>query len=187
MPVALRGSADDQFLGLQGLSEPDTQKLQTGNELAVWTAKTIKLAIRHRVPVILENPASSMLWLFPPIRQLLKLGTSSVVDMCAFGTSYKKPTRLQTWHVSLQALEQRCSGRGPSKPCQFSKRPHVPLSGPSSNCAWSTSSAAAYPPLLCSAVVGVLCAAGILKASSVTKPLVERVEPKLNFEQPLIR
>ena len=65
--------------------------------------------------------------------------------MCAFGTRWRKATRLLAWNVSLDSLSNRmCHGR--KGICQFTGKPHIVLSGadPVSKRNW-TSLAGKYP------------------------------------------
>jgi hypothetical protein len=42
-------------------SEKDLERIKLGNRLALWTASIIRLAIRHRVPITIENTMTSRL------------------------------------------------------------------------------------------------------------------------------
>lgn len=67
-----------------------------GVALALFTAQTIRCCISNRVYFTLENPASSRLWGFGPIKDLFKCENIFFVtwDMCAFKMPHKKSTSL---------------------------------------------------------------------------------------------
>ena len=159
MPVALRGSAPESIRGFPDLLPKDHQKLLQGNRLADWTASIIRLCRACGVAVILENPANSMLWLYPPVAQQAKFGQAVVFDQCAFGASWKKSTRLQFWNCDLTALGCRCKATG--KVCQYSGLGHITLTGRGPDSRWQTQQAAAYPQSLCCKVVEELHTRGI--------------------------
>ena len=66
-PPPLRDDTVQGVWGLVDVSEKDQERIALGNRLALWTASIIRLAIRYRVPITIENPLTSRLWIFPPI------------------------------------------------------------------------------------------------------------------------
>ena len=81
MSCALRSNTD--LWGLPGLSPIDQKKVDDGNAMALFTVSIIQLCIEVKIPVAVENPLTSMLWLLPEVAQLggaqeVKLG------MCQF-------------------------------------------------------------------------------------------------------
>ena len=112
-----------------------------------FTCSVLRLAVHWRLPFTLENPARSLLWLCPPVRWLLRRTPVqfATVELCAFGTAWRKSTGvLGTW-VNLDALYPyrcRCPRRGP---CSFSGRPHVPLLTQTPGGTWLTRLAKPYP------------------------------------------
>ncbi len=150
MPVALRGPEPACIRGLSGLKPADHERLVQGNKLADWTARVVRLCCELNIAVVVENPANSLLWLYPPLARLLKTGTPVILDQCAFGASWRKATRLHTWNCNLSALGIRC--RASKGLCQFSGEAHHNLTGTSPSGAWRTSAAAAYPAPLCQAI-----------------------------------
>ena len=105
-PPRLR--TDDKPLGLDGLRDVDAGKVRVGNTLMYFSCRILRLAMFWRIPFTLENPERSRLWLCPAVKSLLRRrGTSSVVvHFCAFGTSWKKPTRFFGVNVELDILQQ---------------------------------------------------------------------------------
>ena len=71
-------------MGLPCLSLADQQRIRLGNLTMSTTAKLIRIGRRIGIPIVLENPHSSYLWLAPPIAQLSKHATTVVVDYCRF-------------------------------------------------------------------------------------------------------
>ena len=89
--------------------------------------KTIRRALKLGICGYLENPLSSRLWHCRPIRKLLEDRRVQTVklDMCQYGTQWKKATRLLVWNAAPFSMLQ-CSGRGVSS---RTKKPHVRLAG----------------------------------------------------------
>ena len=99
-----------------------------GNQLAHYTARVIAWCTRHRVPVVLENPQTSRLWLLPRIAKLIPQCSSDVVfDHCQFGALWRKPTRLIGWGVDLGPVARRCHAK--QHLCSATQAPHVALTG----------------------------------------------------------
>ena len=106
MPCALRSNTD--LWGLPGLSPIDQKKVDDGNAMALFTVPIIQLCIEVKIPVAVENPLTSMLWLLPEVAQLG--GAQEVkLDMCQFGTPRMKPARLLLWNCRpAPTLCRRC-------------------------------------------------------------------------------
>lgn len=94
--------------------------LRNGNQTAMSCVKIIQECKKYEVPVSLENPRDSLLFFLPELlaecnnthEQTHSAGVNDslchmniVCDMCAFGTSWKKPTRLWCFGVG----ETQCS------------------------------------------------------------------------------
>ena len=86
-----------------------------------------------QVPWVLENPYSSFLWKIPQIASLASASDAKqiTVDLCAYGTAWRKRTHLLFRHVASSSLQifagRMCAGRGL---CSFSNKKHVELTGP---------------------------------------------------------
>jgi hypothetical protein len=143
--------------GLPGLPASDRSKILLGNVTMRQTAEFIHCCTRHHVPVILENPVASMLWLAPPIRSQLNAPSCQVVsvDQCQFGARWRKRTRLASWHCPIVQLQRLCSGR--KGVCNRTDKPHIVLSGTSKErgVLW-TALAQTYPDPFCRAGAGAL-------------------------------
>ena len=96
----------------------------------------------------MENPLSSKIWEFFLVRELVALPSSRFIalDLCRFGSEYKKPTGILTTVASLEQLARRCN-----HPYR-----HIPAAGSvrvrdGGRYRWvaRTTLAGAYPPQLC--------------------------------------
>ena len=155
-PPPLRDSG--QFIwGLPNLSDAGRERVKAGNKQLRWAVSLFTRLSTNNVPCIIENPLSSRVWKAPPMRRLLARFPSVELHYCAYGMSWKKPTRLLYCHADLSKLGVRlCQRHGGV--CSFTKEPHVVLSGYSKEHKrmWS-SVASAYPPQLCAAVARIAC------------------------------
>ncbi|CAK0826815.1 unnamed protein product [Prorocentrum cordatum] len=81
-------------------------------ELALFTAEVCTLASRCGALWSLENPASSGLWEFGPIVDLMGLPEVFKVTfhMCQYEVSHKKPTTILTNMLALRGLEESTAG-----------------------------------------------------------------------------
>ena len=139
------------LMGLPNLTQKDCERVRLGNLQAAWLVRLIKKCVRASVPIVVENPASSRLWIY--LDKFAPLATANVVfNQCMFGTPYKKPTRLRGWNLQLAELERRCHGK---ELCERSGSQHVVLSGTDAGASkgFKTAAASPYPLELCQAVV----------------------------------
>lgn len=128
----------------------DHRKVTVGNLLLRWSVRMFRLCIQHHVPIVLENPYSSMAWELPPMRRLMSTpGLHGVsLDYCQFGELWKKPTYLIYYNIDISDLEKQChSHRGR---CSRTKRPHIPLVGVDADGLFMTLKAQPYPWAMCS-------------------------------------
>ena len=143
--------------GFPDLSASDRSKILVGNATMRQSAEFIHACIRAHIPVILENPVASMLWLAPPIRSQLSSNSCQIisVDQCQTGARWRKRTRLAGWHCPILSLQQLCTGR--KGQCNRTKKPHIVLSGSSKEhgVLW-TALAQTYPDPFCRAGAGAL-------------------------------
>jgi hypothetical protein len=103
------------------------------------------------IPFALENPATSRIWLCPPVLALLrKKGIRHVdVDFCAFGKPWRKRTRFVYFGLQLDHLQSHVCQGSKRGFCAFTEQPHIPLMGVSSNGQFMTKIAEPYPHQLC--------------------------------------
>ena len=156
MPHALRDD-DEHIYGLPGLSERDQLRVTDGNDSLFFVAKLIRLCLRHNVMVVVENPGSSRLWIAPEMASLIpRAASDNMVDYCAFGTEWRKRTRLVAWCQPLVRLPPLCSGKKGF--CSFSGCKHVLLEGFTGG-EFKTAAASAYPVKMCRLLAPQLCSA----------------------------
>ena len=128
-----------------------------GNKTARMSCHIISACINTRTPCALENPDTSLLWRCPPIARLPRHPSCRVARfcMCAFGTRWRKATKVAAWHVDVSKLDRMCHrSKGL---CEFSNKMHIPLTGKDKATGrnW-TSIACPYPPRLGSALASAL-------------------------------
>ena len=100
-----------------------------------------------------------MLWDVPEVQNIEASANvhARVSDLCAFGTPWKKPTKLLVGNVDFadaEGLALRCTGRGGC--CSTSGAKHVLLEGPGADGKPRTRTAQEYPKRLCTALAWAL-------------------------------
>ena len=97
--------------GMRNLSKAHAKE-PIAVELALCTAEVCTLASRRGFLWSLENTASSGLWEFGPVVDLMGLPEVFKVTfhMCQYGVLHKKPTTVLTNVLALRGLEAKCSG-----------------------------------------------------------------------------
>lgn len=86
----------------------------------------LRECLRSGTPAVAENPLASLAWRLPLFANSDSGSASVSLDFCAFGTPWKKGTRLWSAHCHVEHLGQRC--KGPPGRCHTG-RPHVRLPG----------------------------------------------------------
>ncbi|CAE7187344.1 unnamed protein product [Symbiodinium necroappetens] len=117
----------------------------------------------------LENPQTSRLWEFGPIRDIFlnKHACFFTFHMCAWGTPYKKPTSILTDLRSLNSLVKRCPGDHVHQRLRGSLMSFV--NGKLHSCN-RTAAAGAYPELLCTTWAQLLKDSAPPEAVGATTP-----------------
>ena len=142
---------------MPGLSERDQLRVNDSNDSLFFVAKLIRLCLRYNVMVVVENPSSSRLWTAPEMASLLlRAESDSMVGYCAFGTEWRKRTRLMSGCRPLERLPPLCSGKKGF--CSFSGCKHVMLEGFTGG-EFKTAAASAYPVKMCRLLAPQLCSA----------------------------
>ena len=121
-----------------------------GNRLADITAELCEAIHVAGGKFSIENPSSSWLWSYPPIKALNRFSQSVVFDQCEYGLHIedkgliKKPTTLLTNMAELSVLSRKCSKHHEHLTCCGSVR---------TSKGWKRVSVLAgrYPTRLCSA------------------------------------
>jgi len=124
------------------------QKEADAVSLAIFTARAIRILIRCGGYFTLENPLTSTLWEFQPIRDLFRSKDVFFISwhMCQYGASCKKPTGLLGNIPGLSGLAKSCGGGHRHQHLRGSERVWDEGVWKSRN---RTKSAGAYPPQLC--------------------------------------
>ena len=122
--------------------------------------------------VVMENPATSLLWKEEALQALiLAFGLFFVLfDMCEYGMDAKKATKMLTNYLNLQRLARRCS----------KTHSHVRLQGTvyveALGCRLDrTALAAAYPQELCDAYADEVLASGVVAPAIAVRDVPDRV------------
>ncbi|CAE8615524.1 unnamed protein product [Polarella glacialis] len=132
-PPPIRSS---QFpLGLSGLNEKDAERVEIGNCLMSFSIGVLRLCHRLCIPCVIENPASSMLFLTQNAISVSSLSTytEAIAEFCMFGKPWRKSTKLIGVHIGLRKFDEyRCINK-PAGVCKRTGCPHVVLSGKDPN------------------------------------------------------
>ena len=114
------------------LSKNDKKALLVGNACLKSTFKIIRVCLETRTPFILENLLTSKMFLVPEVIRVMNHKDVQVVDVdvCQFGTAWKKNTKLVCGFIcddDLNRLNKRCHAVGGL--CSKSGKPHFHLTG----------------------------------------------------------
>ena len=142
----------DQLLrGLPNLSEADQARVKTGNILADFSALIFETCEKMGIPVCLENPSTSRLWLLPRFKRLSAKSSVQfqVSDYCQDGKPWRKRTGLMSSRVDLRPCVKQCQSRRGI--CSRTGKPHIQLCG-SKQGTFLTLQAQPYPAALCKRV-----------------------------------
>ena len=134
-------------MGLPHLREADRERVKVGNRTAAVSASIINLCVKLGIPCAVENPRTSILWSSRYFSWALRSTRAQEfnVDMCAFGTRWRKATRVVAWNCIRrpQLADCRCSGK--HGVCSFTQKPHIRLTGASDSGVLWTRRAQVYP------------------------------------------
>lgn len=137
--------------------DPDRAKVRLGNACVRASLSVIDTCGLYNIPAALEHPQTSWLWSLPEMqeRMVKNPGSDITCHMCAFGTDYKKPTRVFMFHSTFQPQSPKClkcKQRKKKLPngqqiflCSFTGKPHQRLSGAICSGKFKTCSASEYP------------------------------------------
>ncbi|CAE7204167.1 unnamed protein product [Symbiodinium sp. CCMP2592] len=145
------------------------QKEAMGVAAALFSACVVRECLAAGVHFIIENPQTSRLWEFGPIRDIFlnKHVCFFTFHTCAWGTPYKKPTSMLTDLHSLSSLARRCPGGHVHERLKGSVMSIVDGKLQSCN---RTIAAGAYPESLCAAWAQLLKDAAPPGATGTTSP-----------------
>ena len=133
-------------------SQHDLEKIKIGNALLVFTGKTIKKAVYHRVPGGAENPDSARSWTaLDTVASTDGVIRDRSTDYCPFGTAWRKRTKVRHWLVNLDGAMIFCkSNKGI---CDYTGKRHIQLVGKDAAGVYLTFRAQPYPPSWCEKIV----------------------------------
>ena len=132
-------------MGLLELRPGDTEKVKLGNKLLRLSVRINSVCCLHTIPVPLENPRRSRLWLWwtPCMLQRLRRGLRHSV------TPWQKSTTVAVWNAAaFDPLKRRCSMHNGL--CSSVNEHHQRLEGNAPGGKRWTLVAEPYPAPLCS-------------------------------------
>ena len=157
----------NNLYGFPGLATSARQAVTLGNVLMKFSAQILRRCAAMHIPAFLENPATSFLWIMPPILAVSSTSTaiSSAYDACQYGAPWRKRTGILSVNsFSDPSVSKRCMGRRGM--CSRTGCQHVVLTGrdPQSKLLW-TKIAEPYPKTMCA-----------VYAQHITKTIVRRCQ-----------
>ena len=83
-----------------------------GNALTDACVEMVHACLKHGVGFSVENPKTSMMWLYPPMLRIAQRPDVYTVDLvyCRFGMKWMKQTRILTNIPALKKLACKCAG-----------------------------------------------------------------------------
>ena len=148
-PPPLR--SDSHPLGMPELLPADMRKVRVGNSLMRFTVRLAAQALQCRVPLTIENPRSSRLWLCPGVLRLLRRSHVQAwrYDFCMFGERWKKPTQFVGVGLNLELIEPFCCTSTRRSTCASTRKRHFRLVGQAPDGRFWTAIAEPYPKPVC--------------------------------------
>ena len=130
-------------------SARDRAKVRVGNILAKFSFCIFGLCHRMQLPVTLENPHTSRLWILPICQNLMKRSsiTFAYTDFCMDGTPWRKRTGILASGVQCDMFIRHCKGTNGC--CMRTKQKHMHLCGSNAQGVFYTLIAEPYPRALC--------------------------------------
>ena len=160
---------DREYLwGLPGLSLKDQSKVYEGNRLWRITYDLICTAASLTIPVVLENPLSSRVWLTPQVQRLAHRFpvTNGVAHFCQYGEPRRKAMRFLCIHVPGLA-ERLLACKPKARRCLRTGKKHVQLCGTDASGTWLTMRAQPYPRALCDVLANSLIEAAVAQQKKI--------------------
>ena len=142
----------DHIYGFPELSPADASLAKQGNATLAATRGRVHKCIQLRIPVVLENPHSSLAWHEPLMTKLMQDSSCRVhvLDQCLFGAKWRKHTRLVSWNAVENTLLDNMCGR--SSICSRTGLEHIRLRGYAGGGVSNAMLAQSYPSQLTAAI-----------------------------------
>ena len=148
------------------LTSKDAARVEIGNACARATLRFLRACDRASIPWAVENPHSSKLWRLPEFEQFASASHTQVkiIDFCAYGTPWRKRTRIMFGNVDSCDLTRfdKCRCAGQHGCCSFQAGKHFQLTGVGPHHRPWTFIAQPYPPRLCRDIAHALSSALII-------------------------
>ena len=136
-PPPLR--SDSAPNGLPNFSQQNRQRVSSANKLYHFLSELVLSLVSKGIPVVIENPRSSLYWLTTYFQRVRHLFSFTAHQACAYGGDRPKWTALAHTHDAFKRINLCCPGEGP-----FHKhKPWGLLKGAKNN--FATSEETAYP------------------------------------------
>ena len=150
----------NHLYGLDDVPAHRQQGVKIGNDTFLASVSIIKCCLSHGVPVMIENPDTSMMFKVPILTNLTRDQSwqEHRFTMCGFGARWRKATKVWSWNCGSIHLPRMCASR--TGVCDFTGQFHIRLAGhdKSSGKCW-TSIASAYPMPMAKVFATALCEA----------------------------
>ncbi len=152
--------------GLPGLTPADQNRVQSSNYQTRAVFRRIKASIQRGASGYLENPIGSILWhlVRRAFSRELARGQAAFIetDMCCYGTSFMKPTRLLIWcsdpgSIHLPRCHMRNGICGNSGRCHEQLSSSTSCKGLSERGQWKTKLGQVYPKRFVSKLLSQFC------------------------------
>ena len=104
--------------GLDDLDAKQRKKVDDGNALAEITTKFTAAQEAAKGFWQWEQPDSSLMWAYRPVRSAVLHASFATRDVCMDGAPWKKPTRLAANSACIEGLHLRCCGGHDHQPLE---------------------------------------------------------------------
>ncbi|CAK0868029.1 unnamed protein product, partial [Prorocentrum cordatum] len=137
----------------------EVSAIRAARRCAHVTVRLLEVCSRYGIHWSLENPQSSGLFRWAPLRKFLDQHSRSwaTYHCCRFGAPYKKPTTIVSSLGALHDIGLLCEGGRRHEHLSGKVRVRAPTGG--LKLQWKTTLAGAYPPGACHLAASILAAA----------------------------
>ena len=99
--------------GLPNLSHYNCLRVSLANRLYHFLAELVVDLVKRNIPVVIENPRSSLYWLTSYFQKVRHLFMFTAHQACAYGSDRPKWTALAHTHKAFKRINLCCPGEGP--------------------------------------------------------------------------